>query len=97
MVPFDDERAAFAQLFHFVFEAVVDHADQRADDEDAADRNAQHHEAKTQAGIAAHRAGVEGAHQAFPQRFRKGEWRAAFLRDPAQAEDGRGHGDDRQG
>ena len=73
MPAFEHARAALAQFLDLAFHPGGQHTDQGADDEDAADGDEKHDQAETPAGIAAHRAGVEGAHQAFPGGFDEGQ------------------------
>ena len=89
-------RAALAQLVELAVDAGAEHADQRRDDEDAAKRDDQHHEPESPAGIAAHRSGIERAHQRFPERLDEGQRLAAFRRDPGHRQEGAGDDDDHQ-
>ena len=63
------ERAALAQLVDLVPDAVRDHADERADDEDAAEGDQSMIRMRKRAGVAAHGAGVERAHQVVPHQL----------------------------
>ena len=65
-VPFDDARAALAQLGQTRLQARGDGADQDADDENAADRHDHHEQAQLPAGIAGDHAGIESAQHRLP-------------------------------
>jgi hypothetical protein len=71
---FDDVGAAFAQFVELVFDAVVDDADEGADDEDAAEGDGEHAaEELRRAAVAAHGAGIEGAQQGHPHQLAEAE------------------------
>src|ERR1044071_5539172 len=74
-----DHRTPLAQLVDLVADAVADQADERADDEDAAQRHAQHEqEIDGGSGVAAHRSRVERAHQVVPHQLRERQMRAVL-------------------
>ena len=58
VIVFQHERASLAQTVELRLEAVVQHTDQCADDEDAANGDKQHHPAETGPRVAAHCARV---------------------------------------
>ena len=94
VVAFEDDRAALAQLAELALEAGAEHADQGGDDEDAGQRHRQHHHPKAPALVAAHRSGIERAHQRRPEAFEKAERRVALPGDAEDRDEARGKGDD---
>jgi hypothetical protein len=76
VVLLEHHGASLAQLVELLVDAVVDDADERADQKNAAQRHPQHRHPEGPAGVAAHGARVERAHEREPQRF---EERRVFL------------------
>ena len=87
MVALEHERAALAELVDLRVERARDHADEARHDEEAAEGDHEHQDAEEPALVAAHRAGVEGAHEAAPHHVEE-------LPRRAHAEDEHEHADD---
>ncbi len=96
VILFEDDRATLAQLIELALETGGEHADQRRDDEDAAQGDEQHDPAETPAGVAAHGAAVEGAHQRFPHCLAEGQRARAFGGDLEDGQHGAGDEDQDQ-
>ena len=96
VIVFEHERASLAETFDLRFESAREDADQRADDEDAADGDQQHDEAEAPARVAAHRARVERAHETEPGGLEKVGRVRTFGREQTSTDgdDQRGNGDD---
>jgi len=60
-------RASLAQLLDLRIEAARDDADEARHDHEAADRHDEHRDPEPPALVAAHRAGIEGAHEVAPE------------------------------
>ena len=97
VIRLDDAAPALAQVGELAFDAGGKNADQRRDDEDAADGDQQHDDAEAPAGVGAHGAGVEGPHQRGPEGFEEIEGLSAVRGDPEQRDDNRGENDDDEG
>ena len=92
MLALDHGGATLAQLRELGLQAVVQDADQRADDEDSAEGDREHREQEAAAAlVAAHRARVEGPEQAQAQQRPEVEVRVALV--PGDENDER-HDDD---
>ena len=91
-----DRRVALAQLLEAVLDAAREHADEGADDEDAAEGHGEHGDEEAPAPlVAAHGAGVEGAEEAHPQELDEAEGFAVLaLRGDAGEPYEEGDGDD---
>jgi hypothetical protein len=89
MAGLDHPGATLAQGRELALEPGVDDADECADDEDAEEGDRQHPDEEAErAGVAAHRARIERAHEAVPEQVGQPRVRAGEAEDPDHERDG---------
>ena len=95
MARFDDPRPAAAEVVEPALQAARQHADQRADDEDAAQGDGEADEPEGPPGVAGDRAGIDGAHGDLPERLRETQ-RFAVCRFEAREHEDQGADQDQE-